>query len=371
MAGSDRLYFEPSFLRALDAASPGQRTYITASNQEGLAGAFVFESAVLDGRDLGDYVPANAAEAKMAFPEPVVRFGRRRLEDIRWPVLYLGTPLAPQDPGFAFRHGLPEAECLLLLDQAFQQAQALFPDTRAELATGLATQLDGFYILDAEPDFSLSLDPSWRTIDDYLAALQSKYRVKARRVLKDAASLERRELDLSAIREQRASLYALYRQVSDRAGFNLALAGEAHFETMKASYGERYRLIAWYAPDNKEQPLGFHTALLGEASLSQTLRARFVGLDYAHAEQHKLYPRMLFDYLELAMTHGCQQIHFGRTAAESKSAIGALATNSPYGFRYRSPWLNPVIGYLLREARTPPWTQRHPFRDSAQTPASP
>ena len=51
----------------------------------------------------------------------------------------------------------------------------------------------------------LHFPPEWQSFEDYINALQSKYRVRARRIQRQAADLLRVELDAAGIRKEQAS----------------------------------------------------------------------------------------------------------------------------------------------------------------------
>jgi hypothetical protein len=393
LAGPERPFFQPAFLKVLDADPALQRCYLVHEVQGRLVAAFAFQHGLLDGRQLGDFAPEQQEEARMAWPAWLLRLGRARLRDIRWPLAYLGTPLAPDDPGYALDERLEDGRRAWLAD-AFARIGRQWPDLRADLSLYQAELPAGFAALEAEPEFVLEIPDAWKTFDDYLSALQSKYRVHARRTLKASASLVRRELSLEAIASGEAQWEALYQNVASRAGFSLAKAGRGHFARMKAQYGPAFRFVAWYLADEQHpssnegaaplqhptvpalhgQPddaapgldpgtcIGFQTALVESAASSKTLHARFIGLDYRHVRHYRLYQRMLYDYLCMAIDAQCARLDYGRTAAESKSVIGAKPQKTHFGFRYRNRLLNPVVGLMAAEARPPAWQARHPFK---------
>lgn len=367
LAGARRPFFQSVFLRVLDADPALKRCYLTYELDGRLMAAFVFQHGILDGRQLGDFAPEEQAEAKTPWPPALLRFGRARLQRLRWPLAYLGTPLAPDDPGYAIASDL-DAQSRTLLGDAFARIGHHWQDLRADLALAQSGLPEGFAELEAEPEFLLDLPDSWNAFEDYLADLQSKYRVQARKSFKASQSLERRELDVDAIASGEALWTSLYAQVSDRAGFSLAKAGKGHFARMKAQYGADFRFVAWYQGSEvgsirTTTCIGFHTALVEEDAERKTLHARFIGLDYALAQSCRLYQRMLYDYIDMALERRCKRLDYGRTAAESKSVVGAKAFSTKFAFRYRNRLINPVVGLMAAEARPPKWTERHPFKE--------
>ncbi len=353
----DRPFLNRSYLQVLDRGHADNLIYGMARSGQTALGAFLFHKVRLHGADLRGYAPdAEERLYRCPFAETLTRLARQRLHHLRWHLLFSGTPLAAQESGFAFHPDLDQPSRSALLDKALRQAARELGGIRGFLVSGPSPEMPGFYQVPAEPDMVMDLDPSWATLDDYLQALQSKYRVRAKRILREAEHLELRELDEAGLREGQERWHRLYLQVLERAGFNLATLAPDYFCSLKQSLGDTFRFWAWYRAGSPE-PLAFHTAILR----SGTLHAHFIGLDYQANEQFRIYPAMLYRYLQAALELGCRQLHLGRTAPEIKSALGASARNSVYQFRYGNPLVNRLLGLALLEARLPDWTPRHPF----------
>ena len=56
---------------------------------------------------------------------------------------------------------------------------------------------------------------------------------------------------------------------------------------------------------------------------TEVLYMNFVGLDYTFNKDHCIYQRVLYDAIEQGILKGKKHIHFGRTASEIKTAVGA------------------------------------------------
>lgn len=65
-----------------------------------------------------------------------------------------------------------------------------------------------------QPNMVLPIQPSWRRFEDYLEAMSSKYRVRARRAVKKMDGLTRRELSETMVELEEKAMYALYREVA-------------------------------------------------------------------------------------------------------------------------------------------------------------
>ena len=67
----------------------------------------------------------------------------------------------------------------------------------------------------------LNLDKDWNSFDDYLAAMKTKFRVKAKKAIKQSANLRVEEVTLDAIDAILPKMTELYKMVSYKASFNL------------------------------------------------------------------------------------------------------------------------------------------------------
>ncbi|MBI1194100.1 MAG: hypothetical protein GC205_13155 [Bacteroidetes bacterium] len=388
-----RPFLRRTYLDLLASGFPGAFRYALARRQGEVIAAFVFQRVQLKGEDLRPYSGPEGGKAyTWPLAKTLVDFVRDRLHLLRWPIMTSGSPLAADEPGFAFAPGLSASDRSSLLAAAVREAADSFRGIRGYLISGHGPALNGFHRVPAEPDMTMPLLPEWSSFDHYLESLQSKYRVRARRIMRATEPLLRVELDAAGIRRELDAFNGLYRNVVQQAGFNLETLHEQYFPRMKESFGDAFRFVAWYqAADSASvnhnssngmepaqlpvgfrpigfrpigfrpvgfRPVGFHTAL----SRDGVLHAHFIGLDYEANATYKLYPAMLYDYLQLGLDMRCRMLHLGRTAPEIKSTLGAVATPNEYQFRHEHKLVQSLIGPALLEAKIPEWTRRQPFR---------
>jgi len=363
-----RPFLRRTYLEILAAGFPGAFRYALAHRGGRILAAFVFQRVQLKGEDLRPYSgPEGGKVYTWPLAQTLVDFVRNRLHLLRWPIMTSGSPLAADEPGFAFAPELSSADRSSLLAAAIREAADSFRGIRGYLISGHGPALPSFHRVPAEPDMTMPLLAEWKTLDHYLDALQSKYRVRARRMLRAVEPLQRLELDAAGIRRELGAFNQLYRNVVQQAGFNLATLHEEYFARMKESFGTDFRFVAWYeSGPSGAVPVGFHTALVREG----VLHAHFIGLDYRANMAYRLYPAMLYHLLELGLETGSAQLHLGRTAPEIKSTLGALATPNEYQFRHEHALVQSLIGPALLEAKIPEWIPRMPFRH-AENPALP
>jgi hypothetical protein len=187
--------------------------------------------------------------------------------------------------------------------------------------------------------------------------LSSKYRVRARKVLSVSHNIHQKELSLEDIQSQRTSLEKLYNNVVNHVAFNMATLNIDFFEQMKNLYGEACTMYGYYL---NEEMVSFACLFHVDPA---TLHVHYVGLDYEINKAYKLYNRMLLDFVRFAIEHKVQKVHFGRTATEIKSTIGAEPNPLQAYLKMSNSGVNAVVPYLLKRIKPQEYIARNPFRD--------
>lgn len=287
---------------------------------------------------------------------------------LRFDALICGNMLLTGHHGFYFNTDLiPLSEGLEALEAAIQhhlktkqlQADAiLWKDMSPSVKPAAAPLLRaGYQPATFQPSMILDLAQDWRSFEDYLAAMTSKYRVRTRRTLKKAADLTCRPLSLADIIEQQDQLHQLYLQVTQRAEFNAITLHKGYFAALKQTFGEAFQLWGYY--DTSGTLLGFCTTL----SNGEEMEAHFLGFDMAANQEYHLYHNMLYQMVRQALaTPSTRRVIFARTAEEIKSSVGALPHELHSYFYHRNPIIHaaaPKLMYCLAPPAT--WVMRHPF----------
>ena len=209
-----------------------------------------------------------------------------------------------------------------------------------------------------QPAMMLHLDANWGEKADYLQAMTSKYRVRAKNAAKKMRHLNRRFLSIAEVVAHEGRLYSLYRKIASGAGFNMALLPPTYFSNFKKAFPKRFKVLAYY---EQTSLIGFCTTF---HNVEGTMEAHFLGFEKKYNQSHKLYLNMLFDMVEMGIAVRAQRIHFARTAMEIKSSVGATPTTFHSYLRYEQQTLNrflPLINRYL--APKSAWKQRHPFKN--------
>lgn len=217
-----------------------------------------------------------------------------------------------------------------------------------------------YYSFNVEPNMVLYIDENWQNFEDYLGAMKTKFRVKARRALKLSSGLVVKDSSIENIKTLLPEITKLYKTVSDKANFNL---GDFNLETyisLKKNLGDNYVLKTyWY----HNKIVGFMSGVINNDSLD----AHFVGIDYSLNKELAIYQRMLYDYVQIAIYQQLKVINFGRTASDIKSSIGAVPQDLTCYIRHKKSITNKFIKHFLSYIETKPFKQQKPFKSKTLT----
>jgi hypothetical protein len=207
------------------------------------------------------------------------------------------------------------------------------------------------------PNMLMNLPAAWQSFDDYMGAISSKYRVRAKRAFKLSANLQRVELSESQVLTNKTRLYELYQKVVDNQDFNMVTLHENYLPSLKLAFGERFRIFGYY---QNGELTGYYTTLQNAGELE----AHFLGFEPECNKNCQLYLNILFDILRQGIETGVHRIVYARTAMEIKSSVGATAAQMYCYIRASNSITNRILPSLLEYLRPPDdWLPRNPFKD--------
>ncbi len=221
-----------------------------------------------------------------------------------------------------------------------------------------------YYSFNVEPNMVLPLDINWNNFQDYLDAMKTKFRVKAKRAIKLSGDIIIKETSTENIKELLPKITELYKKVSDKADFSLGDFNLETYMTLKNKLGDDY-ILQTYWHNNKV--VGFMSGLVNNDSLD----AHFVGIDYELNRELAIYQRMLYDYVEIAIDKNLKTINFGRTASEIKSSIGAIPQELTCYIRHKKSITNKFLKPFLSYIEPKPFKQKFPFKTKILTKKQP
>lgn len=210
--------------------------------------------------------------------------------------------------------------------------------------------------VETEPNMVLTLGEDWKSYDDYLANLASKYRSGIRNavfkpmdeagctveVLKDVGTYESR-------------IHLLYQSVQANADFRPYLLRPEYFSALAHIAADKFRCSVVV---RENVLLGFLITIAD----GETAIAYHIGFDRAAAADLPVYLRLLHAGIADAIALGCKRVSFGRTALEPKAALGAKPQQFGVLLRHRQPVLNKLIKRLLLGIEHEEAPDRNPFK---------
>jgi len=213
----------------------------------------------------------------------------------------------------------------------------------------------GFREFSVDPSMILPVDTTWNNFDDYLDALNSKFRTKANAAIKRSAGLTVRELSSKDILTYQNDIFNLYSEVLDRAEFRLGRLTSDALIGLIRSFGKRASTRGYFTD---ERLVGFSLAV----DCGQGMDAHLVGFSYAENPVHGIYPRMLYEFIELSILGKKEWVSFGRTAGEIKSSVGAFPVETICCVRHPGTLSNLLMGLFFAFVQPVPFPIRQPWK---------
>lgn len=213
-----------------------------------------------------------------------------------------------------------------------------------------------YHPFSVEPNMILHLNENWQTFDDYLAAMKTKFRVKAKKALQLSKSLKIENVTSKNIEIQLPKMTELYQKVAQNASFNLADFNLQTYIDFKTQLEDNYILKTYWIED---KIVGFLSGIVNNNALD----AHFVGLDYEFNRPYAIYQRILYDYIQIAINKKLHTINFGRTASEIKSSVGAVPQDLTMYLRHKKSITNKILRLFLQRVQPTPFQQKFPFKN--------
>ncbi|MEO5959804.1 MAG: GNAT family N-acetyltransferase [Opitutaceae bacterium] len=212
--------------------------------------------------------------------------------------------------------------------------------------------------LETEPNMVLELDPSWRSHDDYLAALDSKYRKKVKDQVKKLAAAGCTVETLADPRAHASRLHELYLAVQGNASVRLVTLRENYLPEFARVTGENFRCTVLR---RGTELIGFVTSVRD----GDTTIGYYIGFDrQAAGEGLPIYLRLLHVTIADAIGWRSRRLSLGRTALEPKAGLGARPEPTSVWVRHRLPVANWLLRGLLGAVPHAEAPERNPFKSA-------
>jgi predicted N-acyltransferase len=206
---------------------------------------------------------------------------------------------------------------------------------------GFKTQNYNAFMVDV--NMVLKLHSQWKTFEDYLFSMTTKYRTRIKGVYKKSKELVIKSLSAEEIDKYQSEITSLLEHVSKKAEYSYGVISVKAFILFKEKLKQDFILKALFLD---QKIVGFSTSFYNNGQLD----ANYVGIDYEYNTESAVYQRLLCDYVEQSIERGVKELHFGRTSELVKSSLGAKPVNMKLYAKHKSAisnfLLKPIFNYI-------------------------
>lgn len=206
-----------------------------------------------------------------------------------------------------------------------------------------------------EPDMVLEFSTEWRTEQDYLGDLSSKYRKAAVSMDRELAGAGVVLEALGDVASRADRIHELYLSVRQRAKVRGPALPAGYFPALQGALGDRFRLSVLRRGD---EILGFVSTIQD----GPTAVGYLVGVDYEANSELPIYLRLLRAVIADGLAMGCRRVSYGGTALEPKSRLGARPVPLTLYVRHRNPVINVMFRDVLSAVQPDEAPDRNPFK---------
>lgn len=219
------------------------------------------------------------------------------------------------------------------------------------------TDYSGFTSFEIDPEMLVTINPAWKTFDNYLDALASKYRLRAKNALTKSSGIVRKNFTATEIEKNKAEIETLLQMVYDKAPVKIASTSVDYFIKLKQHLNDNFQFHAYLY--NKKI-----VAVSSAFFSNHELIAYNIGLNYSLNKSHALYQRLLYDYVNDAIALSATHLNLGRDALEIKSTVGAQPVPYKLFVRFASSFANLMAQPFAQLSQPKKWIQRNPFKET-------
>lgn len=335
----DSLFFSPRYLRVLEDAGPEnlRQCYALIFREKEAVAAIAAQSVSVSmsrlRRKSSTNIPIDGHEEKMLVCGNLLSWG---MHGISFAPNVDHEPLWPAVAEAIYRLRRVDK---LFGDTAFVMVKDI-PDAYASAATALSRF--SYRELETEPNMVLDISEKWKSYDDYLASLTSKYRKQSKQIEKEVtgAGCTIKEIESDEVSRNAQQLHELYLQTHHNARLRLVTLPVTFLPTLAERLGDDMRFTIL---KRGETVLGFVTTVKD----GDTAVGYYIGFDRTANAEIPIYFRLLQAVVGHAIALGCKRLSLGRTALEPKARLGARPDPMRVWIRHRLPMLNLIVRGLL------------------------
>lgn len=218
----------------------------------------------------------------------------------------------------------------------------------------LTKKLD-YYPFNIDVNMVVNTKGITNNLSNYLKNFKTKYRSRAKQVLKKSSVLNLIEFEAKDIEDNAKIIEELYRAVLLNSNFNLGVFNFETFYNLKLNLKNQYRFFAYY---HKEKLVGFKTLF----QHINKIEASFIGIDYSLNTELNIYQRMLLDYVDFSIKNNVDSLVLGRTAETIKCCIGAEPKTMNLYVKHRNTLGNVILKKMVEYINPTEFNGRKPFK---------
>jgi len=312
------------------------------------------------------------AQVKPSYQEYLPKFGdkfsKAFLNKLGFKIMICGNTFVTGENGFIFCKTLDKEVTYALLNDGLLRLRnhekeedrvsvfllKEFWQESKEIAEKTFKKYDykGFSI---DVDMILKINPNWNNLDDYLADMKTKFRTKAKAAFKRSEKIRVKELRTNELETHKDRIDELFQNVLKKANFKLSDLNGQSFVNFKRQLKENNIVLGYFLNDDL---IGFSSSFIDNSYLD----ANYVGLDYDLNQEHSLYSRMLYDFVEMSIRKGITELRLGRTAETIKTGIGAEPADLRLYIKHTNKLSNKILQSLIKNISPSDFDARKPFK---------
>jgi hypothetical protein len=212
-----------------------------------------------------------------------------------------------------------------------------------------------YHEVNIDVNMVLNLNSSWHSFDDYLMALNSKFRTKYKQVFRKSKELEIIDFDSNTVKVWLSEIDKLYHNMVNKSSFTFGRLNAKTFQELYNELGDSF-YFKGYILDHKL--IGFATATIQ----NKTLDGNYIGIDDQFNKEYLVYQRILYDFIAFAIDNNLSNVNLGRTAEEIKSGVGALPVEMKFYAKHNNYFKNSILKPFLNLLKPSKFNLRRPFK---------
>ena len=269
---------------------------------------------------------------------------------IKFDVLYLTNTFITNIPAFISNKNINLDKLLSAIQHHYNLL--VVPDF---LLNNMTVSNNDFFKIEVEEDMVLEIRDKWVDIDSYIYDLRKKYRNKIKKFTINSNKIEIRTMNENDIKLYSEKIQDLFFQVINESNFTGPLFNTDSFSLLIKK--DIFKLYGYFVDNNL-------IAFSSEIHQDKILYSYYVGFEKSLNKVFSIYPRILIETINNAITLKKDKVIFGRTANEFKSNFGARPVKSHVYIKVNNRYLRIILYPILKRLTLKKWKKRNPFKEN-------